>query len=320
MAVLALAQVGNYFWAQFLRLVARTGTPEAGGPPVYSGDFPDPYVLRAGAAYYGYATQAGATNAQVLRSYDLLTWEPRGDALPELPSWAQAGWTWAPAPLARGDGYVLYYTVREPTSGRQAISAASSTVPEGPFVDNRTEPLILQLDRGGSIDPSPFVDYDGTAYLLWKSDDNALGEPSSLWSQRLTPDGLALTGTPVELLRHDRDWERPLIEAPAMVHVGRRYYLFYSANWWESANYAIGYAVGATPTGPFRKVTTSGPWMATGDAAAGPGGQEFFRDASGALRMAYHAWTPGTIGYAAGGVRSLRLTGVQFVGGRPRVV
>ena len=314
------AVANNFFRAQRLRLLARTTSPQVGGRPVYTGDFPDPYVLRVGSAYYGYATQAGTTNVQFLRSSDLVTWEPRGDALPELPSWAQAGWTWAPAPLPRGDGYVLYYTVREPRSGRQAISVARSDHPGGPFVDNRTEPLIFQLDRGGSIDPSPFVDRDGTVYLLWKSDDNALGQPSSLWCQRLSPDGLAFTGSPTELLRHDRAWERPLIEAPAMVVAGRTYYLFYSANWWESANYAIGYGIGTAPTGPFRKVTTAGPWMAPGGEAAGPGGQEFFTDASGVLRMAYHAWTPGTIGYAAGGARSLRISRIDFVGGRPRVV
>ena len=314
-----LGQIGAFLRAQFLRLLARASSPEVGGPPVYGGDFPDPYVLRVGSTYFGYATQAGTTNVQVLRSSDLVTWEARGDALPELPSWVQAGSTWAPAPLPRGEGYVLYYTLREPRSGRQAISVASSALPGGPFVDERTEPLVFQLDRGGSIDPSPFIDHDGTAYLLWKSDDNALNQPSSLWCQRLTPDGLALTGTPAELLRHDRAWERPLIEGPAMVLAGGTYYLFYSANWWESVNYAIGYGVGPSPTGPFRKVTTARPWMAAGGEAAGPGGQEFFTDTSGVLRMAYHAWSPGTIGYAAGGARTLRISQIEFVAGRPRV-
>ena len=314
-----LGQIGTLFRAQLLRLLALASRPQVGGPPVYTGDFPDPRVLRVRSTYYGYATQAGTTNVQLLRSSDLVTWEARGDALPELPSWVQAGSTWSPAPMSRGNRYLLYYTLREPRSGRQAISVASAAHPEGPFVDNRTEPLVFQLDRGGSIDPSPFVDHDGTAYLLWKSDDNALNRPSSLWCQQLTPDGLALTGAPAELLRHDREWERPLIEAPAMVLAGRWYYLFYSANWWESANYAIGYGVGPAPTGPFRKVTTVRPWMAAGGAAAGPGGQEFFTDASGLLRMAYHAWTPGTIGYAAGGARSLRISRIEFVGDRPRV-
>ena len=293
--------------------------PEPVGAPAYPGDFPDPFILRVGSTYYAYATQTGDVNVQVIRSPDLMTWQHLGDALPVLPAWAGSGRTWAPVVLPRADAYVLYYAVREPRSDRQCISVAVADQPEGPFRDVSAEPFIFQLERGGSIDPSPFVDIDGTAYLLWKSDDNALDQPASIWIQRLTDDGLALTGAPRELLRHDRDWERPLIEAPAMVRSEGHYYLFYSANWWESANYAIGYATSQSPLGPFQKVTGSGPWMATGDQAAGPGGQEFFTDTDGALWMACHAWTPGAVGYAAGGARSLRVTGIGFEGGRPRI-
>ena len=104
-----------------------------------------------------------------------------------------------------------------------------------------------------------------------------------------------------------------------MVRVGRRYYLFYSANWWESARYSVGYATAESPTGPFRKVTRSRPWFRSGVVAGGPGGQEFFTDADGALRMAYHGWTPDSVGYGGGGARSLRIARVGFVGGRPWV-
>ena len=40
-------------------------------------------------------------------------------------------------------------------------------------MDMSTAPLIYQLSLGGSIDPSPFVDADGAAYLVWKADANA---------------------------------------------------------------------------------------------------------------------------------------------------
>ena len=287
------------------------------GPPVDPRDFPDPSILRVGSTFYAYATQVGDTNVQVMRSSDLARWEYLGDALAALPAWAERGRTWSPAVLSRGDTYVLYYVARDRRSDRQAISVAVASRPEGPFVDASSEPFVFQLDRGGSIDPSPFVDDDGAAYLLWKSDDNALHRASSLWGEPLTADGLGLTGARTRLLRHDREWERPLIEAPAMVRSGGLYYLFYSGNWWESASSAIGYATGATPLGPFRKSTRSGPWMASSELAAGPGGQEFFTDGDGALLMAYHAWTPGRVGYRAGGARSLRIDYVDFVDGKP---
>lgn len=247
-----------------------------------------------------------------MRSTDLRRWEHLGDALPHLPTWSRPGRTWSPATLARDSGYILYYAAWEPRSNRQAISAASAAAPAGPFVDTRAEPLIFQLERGGSIDPSPFVDDDGTAFLLWKSDDNALDRPSSLFAQRLSADGLSLVGEATELLIHDRSWERPLIEAPSLVKADGTYFLFYSANWWESPDYTIGYATASSVLGPYRKRTRARAWFASGATAAGPGGQEFFTDPDGRWWMAYHAWTPGTVGYAVGGARSLRIAPVQF--------
>lgn len=288
-----------------------------GGPPVHAGDFADPFVLRAGGRYLAYATQAGPVNVQCLTSTDLVEWRPLGDVLPELPSWAAPGRTWSPVVLDREDRFLLYYAVREPRADRQAISVAAAARPEGPFVDTSTAPLVYQLERGGSIDPSPFVDDDGAAYLVWKSDDNAVNRPSSLWLQRLSDDGLTLVGERTELLSHDRGWERPLIEAPSIVRADGRYFLFYSANWWESPYYSVGYAVADSVTGPFTKVTRRKPWFGAAGAVAGPGGQEFFTDADGRLRMAYHAWSPGLVGYANTGARSLRIATVDFVDGRP---
>ncbi|MEW6154192.1 MAG: glycoside hydrolase family 43 protein [Actinomycetota bacterium] len=315
-------------WARWRR--ALGGPPEepgaapepfrAQGGAVHLRDFPDPFVLATAGGYTAYATNGGGENVPAMVSGDLAHWEPVGDVLPRLPAWAQAGFTWAPAVLPRAGHHVLYYTVREPRSGRQCISAAAGPGPAGPFRDDRAEPLVFQRLLGGSIDPSPFVDDDGTAWLLWKSDDNALGRPSRLWARPLAPDGLAFTGEPAELLRHDQRWERPLIEAPAMVRHDGRCYLFYSANWWESARYGVGYAVGPGPTGPFTKVTTAGPWFAGGDGAAGPGGQELFTDGQGRLRMAFHGWSPDRVGYAQGGARRLHVACVDFdAQGRPVV-
>lgn len=286
---------------------------------MYPADFPDPCVVLAAGAYYAYGTQAGGRNVPVLRSVDLREWEPVGDALPTVFPWARAGRTWSPAVLPRDGGYVAYLVLWEPRSGRQCIALGWAPTPEGPFVDRAGGPFVFQVRRGGSIDPSPFVDDDGAAYLLWKSDDNALHKPPSLWGQRLTDDGLGLVGDPVQLLRQDRAWEEPLVEAPAVVRAGGTYYLFYSANWWESARYCIGYATASSPLGPYRKATRHGPWMGSGAEAVGPGGQEFFLDAGGGLRMAFHAWAPGAVGYRNGGRRALHLARVDFVDGAPVV-
>jgi Glycosyl hydrolases family 43 len=310
-------------------VLRRQGQPST---PVYRGDFPDPFVLVAGEPrgpggvprnrYFAYGTQTGDINVQVMESADLARWEHRGDALPELPSWAGRGRTWSPAALLRGNGVVLYYAVRHEAAGRQCISVATAADPAAPFVDRSQGPLIFQADRGGSIDPSPFVDADGRAYLVWKSDDNAIGEAPSLWGAPLQADGLGLAGPPVELLRHDADWEQPLIEAPSLIRTGDGpggYVLFYSGGWWESDSYAVGYATGSGPLGPFHKETVDESWLASAPGMAGPGGAEAFTAADAEWRIAFHAWTPPRIGYAAGGKRCLWIERLAFDNGRPVV-
>ncbi|MDQ1569076.1 MAG: hypothetical protein QOF96_3956 [Actinomycetota bacterium] len=285
--------------------------------PVFDGDFPDPFVLLSGDRYFAYGTQTGDLNVQVMESADLERWEQGGEALPELPAWAERGRTWSPAVLRRGNGLVLYYALRHRRAGRQAISVATAADATGPFVDRSPGPLIFQEGRGGSIDPSPFVDSDGRAYLLWKSDDNAIGEAPSLWGAPLQPDGLALAGPPVELLGVDSAWEDPLVEAPSLARVGNDCVLFYSGGWWESGGYAIGYATGPGPLGPFRKETQDGPWLASEAGMAGPGGAEAFVAADGGWRVAFHAWTPPHVGYDAGGKRSLWIEPLTFHEGHP---
>lgn len=301
------------------RAGSRAPSAPTGGNGVHPADFPDPFVLDAGGVFYAFATQSGLTQVPVLRSLDLESWEPAGDALQQLPAWATWGYVWAPSVLARPAGYVLYYTTRHSSTGLQCLSRAVSVLPEGPYVDASAGPIVCQTDRGGSIDPSPFVDADGTPWLLWKSEGTLHGEPTRLWSQRLSDDGLGLVGPgPSELLRTEDPWEGPIIEGPALVLDGGRYHLLFSGNRWETAAYGVGHAVCAGPAGPCHRVERA-PVLRTGVAEAGPGSPEVFRDRTGALVLAYHAWTPPHVGYPAG-ARRLHLASVRFDGDRALVV
>ena len=306
---------------------ARPG-PATYTNPLMARDFPDPFVLRDERRYFAFSTNSNDQNVPAATSDDLVNWTELPDALPTLPTWAAANvsLTWAPSVLRRGASFVLYYTARDKAAGFQCIGRAVSPSPAGPYVDDSTAPFICQVTEPaalcGSIDPSPFVAANGDAYLLWKSDENAAscGGAARLWSQRLGVDGLSLLDAPTELLKRDRNWEAPLVEGPSMVEVGSTYYLFYSANWWESPDYGVGYATCTTPRGPCTKKTLDGPLVKSGVGALGPGGQEFFGDASGRLWMAYHAWSAPMVGYANGGARSLRIDPISFVGGVPSVV
>lgn len=288
--------------------------PLAPRPPSDGRDAPDPFVLADGDRWALYSTQVGFHNVPVATSADLATWSPPTDALPELPSWAEWGRTWAPGVLARPGGFVLYFAARSAVTGRQCIGAAASKLATGPFSSPAAEPLVCQPELGGSIDPFPFVDADGAPYLLWKADGNALGRASVLFSQRLAPDGLSLAGDAVPLLRNDAAWEAPLIENPALLGVDGRYLLLYSGGWWESDGYATGYATCDTPLGPCTKVTTQRPLHASDPGVAGPGGATVVAGPAGDLWLAHHGWAPGLVGYATGGARSLRFASLRWDG------
>lgn len=303
---------------------AQTSTATAlPGPsftnPVYPDDFPDPYILVTEDAYYGYATTNGSTtNIRVIRSEDLVNWEYLGDALPGLPEWSvlSSGYTWAPGVVQIGDQFLMYYVARDEDIDRQCIGIGVSDDPDGPFRDPNDEAFICQASLGGSIDAHPFKDEDGKLYLLWKNDGNCCGLEVALWIQELSPDGMTLVGEPVKLIERDQPWERPLIENPAMVRHNDKYYLFYSGNWWESHEYAVGYAVCETVTGPCEKPLNE-PWFEYEAPVMGPGGQTFFTDLEGNLWMAYHAWTGAEVGYSVGGERSLHIDLVTFEGDQP---
>lgn len=293
---------------------AAPPTVSEGSDAVYPDDFPDPFVLRAGGSWWAFSTQVGMTAVPTLRSDDLVHWEWAGDALQGTPAWAEWGHHWAPSVLARGSTFVMYYTTRHRATGLQCISRAVSVLPQGPYVDRTEGPLICQTERGGSIDPSPFVDADGRAHLLWKSEGTLRGEPTRLWSQELSADGLRLVGAPVELLHRALDWEFPIIEGPTMTLVDGRYHLLYSGNRWESADYAVGHAVCETVRGPCRR-TSALPVLNTRRGAAGPGGQELLALPDGRLVLAHHAWDPAAVGYPHG-ARMLHLAEVRVHGDR----
>ena len=288
--------------------------------PVYSEDFPDPFIFSDEGEFFGYATNNEEGNIPVLKSIDLNNWKEIGDAFPKLPAWSSPNQflTWAPSLLKRDDTYILYYTVRYDEIGLQCISRAIGDSPKGPFSDQSVAPFICQSEVGGSIDPSPFVDSDGQAYLLWKNDGNSIGAPIGIWIQRLSNDGLEVIGKPTQLIEKDQEWEEPTIEGPSMLKVEEKYYLFYSANDWASENYAIGYAVCDRVIGPCKKPSTK-PFYSSNGTALGPGGQEFVKDQNGDLWMAFHAWNSPVVGYENHGVRSLRMVPIIFSDGQPEI-
>lgn len=278
----------------------------------YDGDFPDPWILRVGQRYIAYATTSGGINVPLLTSTDLRTWTarpetadaPRGDALPNAPTWAERfvkdgryrAATWAPAATRIRKGhYVLAYAteVRDASPGqRMCISLATSTTPTGPFVDRTIRPTVCP--RRGAIDPQVYVAPTGRPWLVWKADHF----PAKLWTRPMNRNGTRLlVKRPARFLaKVAQPWEGSIIENPAMIRFRKRYYLFYSANSYATSRYAIGYLICKSWKGDCHRPRKR-PLLATGGRIAGPGGPAPFVDTNRKLRLGYHAWTYGVVGY-----------------------
>jgi hypothetical protein len=272
-----------------------------------------------GSEYYAYTTASDVRNIPVLASSDLEHWQLVGDALATLPLWSTWGRTWAPGVVALAGRYVMYYATEVAATGEQCISIATSTTPTGPFTDSSSAPFVCQSDLGGSIDPQPFVDTDGTPFLYWKSNDGHLSTPSSIWAAELAPDGSSLASGAVTVLGQDQAWEST-VESPAMVDTGGAYVLFYSGGLWDSAGYGVGYADCSGPLGPCVKPRGS-PVLHSDRNRLGPGGESLVQDPSGNWWMAYHAWAgpASDYSYADGDVRSLWVAPVTFADGTPTI-
>ena len=297
-------------------------TRRAAGPrftnPVYDENFPDPFVLAVKGSYYAYGTNSERGNVPVLRSRNLVRWTPGRDALPKLGPWAVEGRTWAPEVLrAPNRTYVLYYTAQSLELSAQCIGRAVATAPTGPFVDRLPRPLVCQKPEGGSIDASPFRDDDGTLYLLWKNDGNCCGLDTFIYSQRLSKDGLRLIGRRTRLVKQDARWEGALVEAPTLWKHARRYYLFFSANAFDSDAYAVGYATCRGPLGPCRD-SPENPILTSECGAAGPGHQTLVKDDDGDTWIVYHAWPPDAVGSVFPG-RLVWIDRIVWSGGEPTV-
>ena len=280
----------------------------------YRGDFPDPTVWRVGGRFYAASTTVAALNLPMTTSTDLVHWTARpapdpdqpwlSDAMAQPARWAQQltsadgrpfAATWAPSVARIGTGtatrFVAAYSVPRASDGRRCVSLARSRSPSGPFVDSTTRPLAC--GARGAIDPQLYV--EGRAVWIFVKLE---GSPDRILVRRMNSyaSGFASGSRTHTLLAPRAAWEGSVVENPAMIRYGGRRYLFYSGNGYASSRYATGYAVCRSVVGPCRRVAQI---LHSGRSLAGPGGATPFVDLRGRLRLAFHAWRTGHVGYPA---------------------
>ncbi len=189
--------------------------------PVIFADYSDPDVCRVGADYYLVASSFDAVpGLPILHSKDLVNWTIIGHALPRQPPYKHFSKTqhgngvWAPAIRYHNDSFYIYYP--DPDFGIYLVKAKD---PAGPW----TKPLLVQAGEG-LIDPCPFWDEDGKAYMVYAFAGSRAGIKSVIAIREMNKAGTAFLGKGV--IVYDGHGIDNTIEGPKLYKRNGYYYIF----------------------------------------------------------------------------------------------
>ena len=241
--------------------------------PVIPGDHPDPTIMRDGGAFYASATSSSwAPIFPIFRSADLVNWEQVGAVLARAPRWA-TGKFWAPELVRWGRRVFAFYSASR-HGGRPCIGVATARRPEGPWTDGGKALCV----PGGTIDPAPVTDTDGSRWLVYKR----LGTGGGIWAVRFSTQRLRAVGHHTKLIEPDAPWEQGVTEGPSLVHRPDGWYLFYAGGHCcrPPCTYAESVARAPALLGPYVKASRrllrgDGVWKCPGHGTLvdlGPGG------------------------------------------------
>lgn len=188
--------------------------------PILHADYSDPDVIRVGNDFYMTASSFGhIPGLPILYSNDLVNWRLINHAIPrmELPGYTQpqhGNGVWAPAIRFHDSKFWIFYG--DPDVG---IFMTTATDPAGTWSS-----LHLVKEGKGLIDPCPFWDDDGQAYLVHAFANSRAGIKHLLRMCRMSPDGSSLLdeGTIV----FDGTERHPTTEGPKLYKRSGYYYIF----------------------------------------------------------------------------------------------
>jgi arabinoxylan arabinofuranohydrolase len=164
---------------------------------------------------------------------DMVNWTEHG-AVASLKdfTWArQDNGAWAIQCIERNGKFYLY----APMHGN-GIGVLVSDSPYGPFKDPLGKRLIETDHLWNDIDPSPFIDDDGQAYLYWGNPD--------VYFVKLNDDMISTAGDVVKESSKPANYQ----EGPWVWKRNAHYYMAYASTCCPEG---IGYAMSNSPTGPW---------------------------------------------------------------------
>jgi beta-xylosidase len=163
-------------------------------------------------------------------------------------NWARRA-VWAPSIVEKDGWYYLFFGANDIQNNDQVggIGVARSRTPQGPFVDHIGSPLIDRFRNGAQpIDQFVFKDADGSYYMVyggWRH-CNIVKLNAEFTGLAPFPDGSTFKEiTP-----------QGYVEGAFMLLKDGKYYFMWSEGGWTGPNYAVAYAIGSSPFGPFERI------------------------------------------------------------------
>ena len=188
--------------------------------PVLYADYSDPDVIRAGDTFYMTASSFNyIPGLPILISKDLVNWELVNYAIKERIDYdvydtpQHAKGVWAPAIRYHDGEFYIYYGMPD----------------EGIFMVKAKDPLgewekpVCVLEAKGLIDPCPYWEEDGTAYIVHGYAKSRIGFKSCLGIFPMTADGTKATA-PDHILFNGVETQ-PTIEGPKVYRRNGFYYI-----------------------------------------------------------------------------------------------
>ncbi len=272
--------------------------------PVYPHSFPDPFVLKHRGEYWGYCTGFWRDGRAfgVIRSRDLVSWEPLAGAMEPLAG--NHPCYWAPEVAYFAGRFYLYYSVGD--EERMEIRVAVAEQPAGPFVDSgrrlTAEPF--------AIDAHVFADLDGSRWLFYATDflDSSHAGTGTVRDRLLDPFTLEGSPRPVALPRHDWHVYHPnrpekggvrwhTVEGPFVLRRKGVLYEMFSGGNWQNPSYGVSYATARSLQDPGEWTQAADglvvlPILRSGGEVVGPGHNSAVRGPDNRqLYCVYHRWS-----------------------------
>lgn len=261
----------------------------------------DPFIIENEGEYYLYATTFNEGIGSIKGfncwvSKDLVNWSKPYEAYRANERSFGYKDFWAPEVIKHNDKFIMHYSARMKENDSLRIGVAISDKPTGPFIDVYDKKPMFDFGYA-AIDGHVFIDDDGKKYFYYDRDCSEHiyedRNESHIYVCLLDETLTKIISEPQLVIKPEQEWEKSTgdwrwNEGAFVLKKDDEYYLMYSAGFFESPTYGIGYAKSKSPLGPFVKASENPIVRSKEGFFSGPGHNSVFKGKDNQLYCAYH--------------------------------